>query len=68
MAGVGLTDGKDFLGEGYVRVNFACPRATLMEGLRRMEMAIISGYREKEEHPIIEPRYSISIEGTQGEG
>eukprot|EP00904_Undaria_pinnatifida_P004226 jgi/Undpi1/13804/HiC_scaffold_9.g03455.m1 len=47
-AGVGLTDGKTFLGEGYVRINFACPRATLMEGLRRMEHAVISGYREKD--------------------
>lgn len=47
-AGVGLTDGKTFLGEGYVRVNFACPRATLMEGLRRMEQAVIAGYRERD--------------------
>lgn len=45
-AGVGLTDGKTFLGEGYVRINFACPRAMLMEGLRRMEKAVITGYRE----------------------
>lgn len=47
-AGVGLTDGKSFLGEGYVRINFACPRGMLMEGLRRMEQAVIKEYREKE--------------------
>lgn len=46
-AGVGLTDGKSFLGEGYVRINFACPRDMLMEGLRRMEQAVIKEYREK---------------------
>eukprot|EP00903_Cladosiphon_okamuranus_P011930 g11206.t1 len=46
-AGVGLTDGKTFLGEGYVRINFACPREMLMEGLRRMEQAVIKEYREK---------------------
>lgn len=48
-AGVGLTDGKSFLGEGYVRINFACPREMLMEGLRRMEQAVIKEYREKKE-------------------
>lgn len=47
-AGVGLTEGKSFLGEGYVRINFACPREMLMEGLRRMEQAVIKGYRERE--------------------
>lgn len=47
-AGVGLTDGKTFLGEGYVRINFACPREMLMEGLRRMEQAVIEGHRLKE--------------------
>ncbi|CAM9373036.1 unnamed protein product [Ectocarpus sp. 6 AP-2014] len=48
-AGVGLTDGKGFLGEGYVRINFACPREMLMEGLRRMEQAVIKEYREKQD-------------------
>ncbi|CAM9935878.1 unnamed protein product [Ascophyllum nodosum] len=48
-AGVGLTDGRTFLGDGFVRINFACPRATLMEALRRMERAVIEGYRGKDQ-------------------
>jgi len=38
-AGVGLSDGRDFAGPGWVRLNFGCPRATLDEALRRMEAA-----------------------------
>jgi cystathionine beta-lyase len=41
-ARVGLSDGPAFGtgGEGFVRLNFACPRATLMEALRRMKAAM----------------------------
>lgn len=39
-AGVGLSDGKDFLAEGFVRLNFGCPRATLLAGLERMKHAV----------------------------
>lgn len=39
-AKVVLTDGKGFGEEGYVRLNFGCPRATLAEALDRMEHAI----------------------------
>ena len=46
---MGLTDGRTFLGDGFVRINFACPRATLMEALRRMERAVIEGYRGKDQ-------------------
>jgi cystathionine beta-lyase len=35
-AGVGLSDGRDFSGPGYVRLNFGCSRATLEEALKRM--------------------------------
>jgi len=35
-AGVGLSDGKPFDGEGFVRLNFGCPRAVLKEALERM--------------------------------
>lgn len=35
-AGVGLSDGREFSGPGYVRLNFGCPRATLEEALKRM--------------------------------
>lgn len=38
-AGLGLSDGRDFAGPGWVRLNFACPRATLDEGLRRLARA-----------------------------
>ncbi len=39
-AGVGLSDGKDFLAEGFVRLNFGCPRATLLAGLERIKHAV----------------------------
>jgi cystathionine beta-lyase len=39
-AGVGLSDGRDFSGRGYVRLNFGCPRATLQEALKRMERGV----------------------------
>jgi cysteine-S-conjugate beta-lyase len=38
-AGVGLSDGEDFGGPGFVRLNFACPRPLLAEALERMERA-----------------------------
>jgi len=40
QAGVGLSDGRDFQGEGYVRLNFGCPRQTLLEGLGRIKSAV----------------------------
>jgi cysteine-S-conjugate beta-lyase len=41
-ARVGLNDGRDFGhgGVGFVRLNFACPRATLVEALERMHRAL----------------------------
>ncbi len=41
-AAVALNDGADCGkgGEGFVRLNFACPRATLVEGLDRMATAL----------------------------
>lgn len=41
-AGIGFSDGRDFLGSGHVRMNFGCPRATLDEGLRRLKAAVQS--------------------------
>jgi len=41
-AGVGLSDGADFGGPGFVRLNFGCPRATLDEALSRMAKAVDS--------------------------
>jgi cystathionine beta-lyase len=38
-AGVGLSDGADFGAPGWVRLNFACPRETLLAALRRMASA-----------------------------
>ena len=40
QAGVGLSDGRHFEGEGFVRLNFGCPRATLLAGLERMKHAV----------------------------
>jgi cysteine-S-conjugate beta-lyase len=41
-AGVGLSPGQVFgeAGQGFVRLNFGCTRATLEEALRRMEAAV----------------------------
>ena len=41
-AKVGLNDGSDFgkAGEGFVRLNFGCPRALLLQGLTRMQTAL----------------------------
>ena len=41
-AGVGLSDGRYFGTEGFVRLNFGCPRPLLREALRRMGAAIPS--------------------------
>jgi cystathionine beta-lyase len=42
QARVGLKDGAWFgeEGEGFVRLNFGCPRATLVEALERMALAL----------------------------
>jgi cystathionine beta-lyase len=39
---VALNDGATFGpgGEGFVRLNFGCPRATLMQALERMKAAL----------------------------
>jgi cystathionine beta-lyase len=44
-ARVALNDGRTFGsgGEGFVRLNFGCPRATLEQALMRMKSAIASG-------------------------
>ena len=39
-AGVGLSDGPQFDGRGYMRLNFACPRETLVEVCDRIENAV----------------------------
>jgi cysteine-S-conjugate beta-lyase len=38
-AGVGLSNGKEFAGDGFLRLNFGCPRSMLEEALERMERA-----------------------------
>ncbi len=39
-AGVKLSDGAEFHGSGYMRLNFGCPRATLEQALERLERAV----------------------------
>jgi len=39
-AGVGLSDGKDFGTEGYLRLNFGCRRELLEDALGRMQQAL----------------------------
>jgi len=38
--GLGLSDGAQFHGPGYLRFNFGCPRATLDTGLERFARAV----------------------------
>ena len=44
-AGVGLSDGADFGLPGFVRLNFACPRATLELALQRMRGVLLQSRR-----------------------
>ncbi|MGD9030979.1 MAG: aminotransferase class I/II-fold pyridoxal phosphate-dependent enzyme, partial [Anaerolineae bacterium] len=48
QARVALNDGAVFGqgGEGFVRLNFGCPRSLLVEGLKRMRAALMDGPRE----------------------
>jgi len=39
-AGVGLQDGREFDGAGFVRLNFGCPRSVLGEALGRMKRGL----------------------------
>ena len=41
QAGVGLSDGREFGSNGFVRLNFGCPREMLAEALKRMKAAVI---------------------------
>lgn len=41
-AGVGLSDGKDFDGQGFMRLNFGCPRETLNRALMRIRQTVTS--------------------------
>jgi len=44
-AGVKLSDGAEFHGPGWMRLNFGCPRATLEQALQRLERAVASSGR-----------------------
>jgi cystathionine beta-lyase len=39
-SGVALSDGREFQGEGFVRLNFACPRRLLIQALDRLRHAL----------------------------
>ncbi|HMW65121.1 PatB family C-S lyase [Accumulibacter sp.] len=52
--GVGLSDGAEFGRPGYLRLNFAAPRALLDEALQRMENAI-AAHRQAAPHASGEP-------------
>jgi len=43
QAGVGLSDGAEFDGPGFVRLNFGCPRAILEKAVERMAHAARRG-------------------------
>ena len=44
-AGVALSDGAEFDAPGFLRLNFACPRGTLVEALERMRRAVATRAR-----------------------
>jgi len=39
---VGIADGEEYEGPGFVRLNYGCPQSVLVEGLSRMSKAIRS--------------------------
>ena len=41
-AGVGMSPGRDFGDDRYMRLNFGCPRALLEEAIRRLRIALIN--------------------------
>ncbi len=41
-AGVGLSDGKDFGVDGFLRLNFGCSRVLLSDGLNRIKKALMN--------------------------
>ena len=47
--GLGLSDGVPFAGPGFVRFNFACPRALLDRGLQRFETALADAAHDGQE-------------------
>jgi cystathionine beta-lyase len=50
-AGVGLSEGKEFGGPGFIRLNFACPRSRLTTALERMGRAMARTGRRAGETP-----------------
>jgi cystathionine beta-lyase len=44
-AGVGLQDGIEFVGPGFVRLNFGCSRSLLEKALQRMAVALEDHFR-----------------------
>lgn len=40
QAGVGVSDGAEFDGAGFVRLNYGCPKALLEEAIKRIERSI----------------------------
>ncbi len=38
--GIGISPGSQFDGDGHIRLNFGCPRQTLLEGLERLSSGI----------------------------
>lgn len=40
--GLGLSVGKQFMGDGFVRFNFGCPRKTLEQGIKRFQKAVLA--------------------------
>ena len=39
-AGVRVMDGKTFMGDGFFRLNFACPKSVLVEAVERIKSVL----------------------------
>lgn len=44
-SGLGLSPGPQFAGDGFLRLNFGCPRATLDDGLSRLTAGVAAAAR-----------------------
>lgn len=45
-AGVGLSPGRDFGREGFMRLNFGCPSSRLTEAVTRIRQALLSEHNK----------------------
>lgn len=50
--GIALSEGTQFMGPGYVRFNFGCPRSMLEEGIVRFEAGVHAALDDRTRHEV----------------